>query len=380
MDTESFFAWPAGAFVAVPGAGRVVAAGLAPVVLVEAASDARGAARVVDASAAGRVVRGRFAPVVVVGASDCLDAVFPGEDRVAAPGNAGVLRAADLRFSSPDVTDDRSGSASDAVAREDTPVLLAADPGAGRVGGLLRLDPSVLTRDVELGVGFDAVAVEARALLVVSAAGRRALAVALPLAAVGRRGGAGSLPAEAALDAILRRTDDVGVEGFGSFFRCGLAVWGVLVLEGAPASPLVGSIVYDEAGLRGSQINNISACDDLFAVRAGSRKDASNDMTLALAASPMHTRLLHALIVAGKPLPSRVHRKKTRSRLTANDNAYTILMSPPFIVTHVDSVLDASLTINTMLRRLLPSLPPRLASVSSFVRHVLAGRHIPNTA
>jgi len=249
--TESFFACPLGAFAGL-GAALAVVEGRAPVVLVDDASDARGVARVVGASAAGRVlvVRGRFAPAVVEGATDCRDVVFPGDDRVTALGNAGVLRAVDFLFSSPDVTDDRSGSASDAVALEDAPGLLAAVPGAGRVGGLLRLDPTVLTREVELDAGFDAVAVEARALLV-AAVGRRALAVALPPTAVGRRGGTGSLLAEAALEAILRRTDDVGVEGAGSFFLCGLASWGVLVLEGASASPLVGSIVYAMIGLRG---------------------------------------------------------------------------------------------------------------------------------
>ena len=220
VDAESFFVCPSGAFAAVPGAALVVVEGRAPVVLVDDASDARGLARV-EASAAGRVVRGRLAPAVVEGAIDCLDVVLPGDDRVAALGNAGVLRTVGFLFSSPDVTEDRSGSASEAVDLEAKPVLLAADAGAGRVGGLFKLDPTVLAREVALDSGFDAVAVEARALLV-AAAGRRALAVTLPLAAVGRRGGMASLLAEPALEAILRRTDDVGVEGAGSFFRCGL--------------------------------------------------------------------------------------------------------------------------------------------------------------
>lgn len=227
VDTESFFACPTGALAA-PGAALVVVEGLVPVVLVEGANDARGVARVVEASAAGRVVSGRFAPAVAEGASDCLDVVLPGDDRVAALGNAGVLRAVDRLFSSPEVTDDNSGSASDAVALEDTPALLAAEPGAGRVGGLFRLDPRVLTREDALVGGFDALDVEALAVPV-AAAGRRALAVVLAPAAAGRRGGTGSLLAEAALEAILRRTDDAGVEGAGSFL-VGVTGTGTLVL------------------------------------------------------------------------------------------------------------------------------------------------------
>jgi hypothetical protein len=216
VDTESFFACAIGALVA-PGAARVVVEGRVLVVLVEGASDVRGVARAVGASAAGRVVRGRFAPAVVEGASDCLDVVLPGDARVAALGKPGVLRTVVGRlFSSPEVTDDSSGSASDAVAREDTPGLLTAEPGAGRVGGLFRLDPTVLTREVELVSGFDAPEMEALAVLVVDvdAVGLRALAVTpAPAAAVGRRGGTGSLLEEA----IIRRTDDAGVEGAGSF-------------------------------------------------------------------------------------------------------------------------------------------------------------------
>lgn len=221
--TDSFFACPIGALVAVPGAALVVDGRALVVVIVEEASDARGVARVVEASAGGRVVRGRFA-VVVEGAIDFLElvVVFPGDARAAAPAVPGVLRTAvALRFSSPEVTEDRSGSASDAVALELIPGRLAAVPGAGRVGGLFRLDPTVLTRDVELVMGFDAVA-EARAVPV-DAVGRRAPTVAVLLVVAGRRGSTASLLAEEpALEAILRRTDDVGVEGAGSFFRRGV--------------------------------------------------------------------------------------------------------------------------------------------------------------
>jgi hypothetical protein len=236
---EGFFACPAGAFVAEPGAARVVVEGRAPVVLVAAASDARGDARAFEASAAGRVVRGRFVVVVVVvaGAIDGLDVVLPGEARVAAPTVPGVLRTVVLLLSSPEVTDDRSGSASDAAADLDTSVVrLAAVPGTARVGALFRLDPTVLTRAVELLDGFDAPAIEGRALLD-AAVGRRAPAVAAPAVVVGRRGAIASLLAEPALEAILRRTEDVGVEGAGNFFGSGLPACAVL---GAASRSLAG--------------------------------------------------------------------------------------------------------------------------------------------
>ena len=91
----------------------------------------------------------------------------------------------------------------------------------------------VLVREVELESGFDAVG-EGRAL-VDDAAGRRAPTVAVPPVVVGRRGGTASLePEEGALEAILRRMDEVGVEGVGSFFCCGLP--GALErCEGAPS-------------------------------------------------------------------------------------------------------------------------------------------------
>lgn len=241
VETDSFFACPEGAFVAVPGAALAVVAGREAVVLAEGARDERVVPRVVgcEASAAGREVRGRFAAVEEEGASDDLEDTFPGGDRIAEPAIAGVLRAAGFLFSSPDVTDDSSGSASDAVDLEANPPLLAADPGAGRVGGLFKLDPTVPVRDMELDEGFDAL-IEGRAVLA-AAAGRRAPTVAVPPVVVGRRGGTASLPAEPNCEAILRRTDDVGVEGGGSFLRCGLPSE---VLGGASAS-LPPSIVYD---------------------------------------------------------------------------------------------------------------------------------------
>ena len=213
-ETDSFFACPTGTLGVVPGAcpaarGRVADG------LEDGAREARGAARVVDASADGRVVKGRFAVVVLPGAMDCLDVGFPGDTRGAAPDVTGARRTAGFLFSSPDVTEERSGSASE-VVRDGSPGLLAAVPGAERVGGLVRLPPTALVRDVELEAGLDA--------LVDAAAGRRAPAAPPPVAVtVGLRGGKASFAPElGVLLAILRRTDDEGVEGAGSFLGCGL--------------------------------------------------------------------------------------------------------------------------------------------------------------
>jgi hypothetical protein len=233
----------------VPGAALAVVVGRAAVVFEEEASEERPVARVVEceASAMGRVVKGRFAAVEEEGASDDLESAFPGGDRIA-PVAAGILREAGFLFSSPEVTDESSGSASEAVDLEVNPPLLAADPGTGRVGGLFRLDPTVLVRETELDDGFDALN-EGRAVLA-AAAGRRAPTVAVPLVVVGRRGGTASLPAELDCEAILRRTEDVGVEGGGSFLRCGLPSE---VLGGASAS-LAPSIVKNL--LQGDQREN----------------------------------------------------------------------------------------------------------------------------
>jgi hypothetical protein len=178
--------------------------------LVEAASDARGG-RAADGSALERaVVAGRFAANVLEGTTDDLrsepDAVFPdpGDVRVADAASV-VLRTEGFLFSSPDVMDDRSGSASEAVV--DLVVSagrLAAVPGAGRVGGLFRLDPVVLVRTVELASGRDAV-VEARGAVVLAAGGRRAPTVAVP-PAVGRRGGTGSF---VGADMLCRGVEEV---------------------------------------------------------------------------------------------------------------------------------------------------------------------------
>ncbi|KAF1993917.1 hypothetical protein P154DRAFT_48407 [Amniculicola lignicola CBS 123094] len=205
---EGLFACKAGARGAAPVADLGVAAGLDVVVRVEEARGARGVARAV--SAVGReVVRGRLG----AGAGACEGAMvdllsetgaLPGDDRVA---SVEVLRAAALAgflFSSPDVSAAMSGSASEAPDLDEaSPVLLAAVPGAGRVGGLFKLDPTVLARVVELESGFDAVV---EPLAVDAAAGRLAARPA-ELAVPRRRGGTASAleAAEDVEDAILRR-------------------------------------------------------------------------------------------------------------------------------------------------------------------------------
>lgn len=174
--TDSFLACPASAFgpVAVvrvaAAAEAVVAAAVGRVLggLAEGPREARGA-RVVAASAAARVVEGRFAVAVAVAAEDeseGLDVGFPGDGRAAAvDATAGLRTGGFFLLSSPDVTDDRSGSWSEAVL-DDEIVLRAAVPGAGRVGGLLRLDPpTALARVVEAAGGLTAL-VEVRVVVV----------------------------------------------------------------------------------------------------------------------------------------------------------------------------------------------------------------------
>jgi hypothetical protein len=229
-EMESFLAGSAGSFgpVAVVRAAAVAAAaGRTLGGLVEAARETRGA-RVVAVSAAGRVVEGRFAVAVAVAAavdeSEDLDTGFPGDGRAAVVDETGGLRTAGFfLLSSPDVTDERSGSASEAVL-DDEMVLRAVVPDVGRVGGLLRLDPTVLVRGAAAAGGFAAlVVVRVVVEVVVAGAGGRRAPAAVALVTVGRRGAAASLAAgEGAWEAILRLTDDVGVEGAGSFFGCGL--------------------------------------------------------------------------------------------------------------------------------------------------------------
>lgn len=222
---EGFLAWPAGAFAAAPGVraavvGRAVVVGRVVVVLVEEANDARGLARFA-ASAAGRVVKGRFGAAVAGAIVDLRSetAALPGEDRVAAVEDKVVLRAAEdavgLLFSSPEVTEAISGSASDAVGvLVVNPARRAAVPGAGRVGGLFKLDTEAPVLIVELASGLDAV-VEARAV-VDAATGR----FAAPTVVVGRRGGTGSvLGVDDDIEEAILRLAVVAEEGTDEVFE-----------------------------------------------------------------------------------------------------------------------------------------------------------------
>lgn len=199
--TEGFFACDTGVLEAAVGVVRAVVVGrVVEGLVVEEANDVRGAERVVEAAGAERVVeveaavrdevRGRFAVVEVVDGvivdlrSDA--AVLPGDDLVAAVEVNVVLRAAGFLFSSPEVMEDRSGSASEVADLEVKPARRAAVPGAGRVGGLFKLEPAVLERIVDVPSGLDAV-VEALGVVVV-VAGRLAAEVAEEVVG-GRRGG-----------------------------------------------------------------------------------------------------------------------------------------------------------------------------------------------
>lgn len=250
--TDSFFACATGVLTAGPGAalvveGRVVAG------LEDAASEARAVGRVVVllevvlASAAGRDARGRFAAAAVVeGATDGLAKVLPGEARGAVLAAVGVLRIEGFLVSSPEVTDERSGSASDAVL-DATPALRVAAAGTERVGGRFRLDPAVLAREVAVEAGFDAV-VGARAP---EAAGRRGGIASLealdavPAGVVNRRDAAASLE----VDAIVRRGAEVGVLATLATLSACCRVASCKLSRGAaaPSASLVGAIL----GVRG---------------------------------------------------------------------------------------------------------------------------------
>jgi hypothetical protein len=226
---------------AAPAAGRVVL-GRAVEVLVEGASEERGVVLAVEVSAAGRVVKGRLAVLVVLeGAMEDLLSVvvvLPG-DRVAAVVDNVVLRVVGFLFSSPEVIEPMSGSASEAADLEVKPVFLAAVPGAGRVGGLFKLEPAVIARAVELVSGRDVV-VEARVVVVDAPVGRRAPTGAVPPAVVsGRRGGVASClgVAEEVDEGILRRAVVDREEGVvGLFCFWGPSPGGV-GLTGTGASP-----------------------------------------------------------------------------------------------------------------------------------------------
>lgn len=228
---ESFFACATGVFGVMIETGafgttwcgvRVLMEGREFVVFagVDAGREARGVARVVVASALGReVVEGRLT-AVVVGAM--VDLRSDGVALPAAAVPAKLLRTVGFLFSSPEVTEARSGSASPAAAFVPNAVRLAAVPTGARVGGLLRLLPAPARREVLLARGFDALLGGRVVVFVDDAAGaRRAAGAALLLVAAGLRGGTGSfLGAE---EAILRRRTDEGEDGGGNDTCCGLA-------------------------------------------------------------------------------------------------------------------------------------------------------------
>lgn len=188
-EIDGFFACPSVLFAAVVDAlvdvaGRV-AAGLVP-----DAREARGAVRVAEVSALVRdVAVGRLGAAavldgVMVERRSAAEATFEGEDFDAVEDNKADIRLTwpltpSFLFSSPEVRDERSCSWSDVVLFEVEvrPVRRVPVAGAGRVGGLFRLDPSV--EDL-------VVVVEGRVVVV---AGRLAAA---PVVAVdrGRRGAA----------------------------------------------------------------------------------------------------------------------------------------------------------------------------------------------
>jgi hypothetical protein len=186
---DSFFACETGVrgavvarrgVVAAAAAGRVVAGRV-----VEADSEAREAAREGVVSVLERdVIPGRF----VADVADSVDlrwaAVLLGVARAAALVTVGGRRAVGVDFflSSPDVTDERSGSASDAFALD----VLGGWVGrrarvlaTGRAAGLVVVEAAAPMREAALA-GDRVAAVEAFAL---------ALALALAALAVGRRTG-----------------------------------------------------------------------------------------------------------------------------------------------------------------------------------------------
>jgi hypothetical protein len=197
---DSFFACETGVRGAVVARRGVVAAAAGRVVagrVVEADSEAREAAREGVVSVLERdVIPGRF----VADVADSVDlrsaAVLVGVARAAALVTVGGRRAVGVDFflSSPDVTDERSGSASDALALD----VLGGWVGrrarvlaAGRAAGLVVVEAAAPMREAALA-GDRVAAVEAFAFaLAALAVGRRTgWAPAVP-PKVPRRGGAG---------------------------------------------------------------------------------------------------------------------------------------------------------------------------------------------
>lgn len=233
-----------------PGPMELLAAavllGRAAVVLAEPISELRGVVlEVVVVSAVVRELRGRLAAAValagvMVDRRSAVVAGFPGDALAAAAEDSVVRRAVGFLFSSPEVMEPISTSASDGVERAARPVLRAVAPMAGRVGGLLSVEPVVPARAVALA-GGRAAAVGARAVVEDVAAGRRVLAVEVLALAVdkGRRTEpvSGLEAVEEALEAILRRAvPAVPARGAAGLFGCGASA-GVAGAAGGPCAP-----------------------------------------------------------------------------------------------------------------------------------------------
>lgn len=184
----------------------------------EGAREARGVVREFTFSILGlEVVDGRFAAAAVPGVrvERLSDGVALPAAVLPVPAVPTLLRTAGFLLSS---TADCSDSVLVCAAAAFVPsaVRLAAVPAGARVGGLLKLEPVLARREVELVSGRDAllagrvVVFVVPVVLVDAAAGRRTAAEAVVVPpAVGRRGGTGSFfVTEGALEAILRRRTD----------------------------------------------------------------------------------------------------------------------------------------------------------------------------
>ena len=224
-EIDGFFACPSVLFAVVVVGALVDVVGRVAAGLVPDAGEARGAVRVAEVSALVRdVAVGRLGAAavldgVMVERRSAVEATFEGEDFDAVEDKADIRLVWPLTpsflFSSPEVRDERSYSWSDVVLFEVEvrPVRRVPIAGAGRVGGLFRLDPSVEDLVAEAR-GF-VVVVEGRVVVV---AGRLA---ADPVVAVdrGRRGAAWS-PFDAAVDA----EDNIFFFGGVVVSGCGWAV------------------------------------------------------------------------------------------------------------------------------------------------------------
>lgn len=225
-EIDGFFACPSVLFAVVVVGALVDVAGRVAAGLVPDAGEARGAVRVAEVSALVRdVVVGRLGAAaaldgVMVERRSAVEATFEGEDFDAVEDDKADIRlvwplAPSFLFSSPEVRDERSYSWSDVVLFEVEvrPVRRVPIAGAGRVGGLFRLYPSV--EDLVAEARDFVVVVEGRVVVV---AGRLA---ADPVVAVdrGRRGAAWS-PFDAAVDA----EDNIFFFGGVVVSGCGWAV------------------------------------------------------------------------------------------------------------------------------------------------------------